>query len=104
MKEHHEKIVSLSSLSGKEQMSDWQGAIVCFGHFNVIHPGHLRYFLTARTLGSRLVVAVEGDNLMSEAKRNAIYPEIDRALAVASLEIVDTVVILDTGRLGNLIA
>ena len=55
------KIVRLSALSAGEQSSDIEHVAMCFGQFNVIHPGHLRYLKLARSHGSKLVVAVEGD-------------------------------------------
>ena len=37
------------------------------GHFNVLHPGHLRLLRFAKDCGSRLVVAVESDRIAGEA-------------------------------------
>ena len=55
--------------------------VICFGHFNVLHPGHLRYFQHAKTHGSWLVVALEGDSLIQDAERDRMFPELDRAEA-----------------------
>jgi len=35
--------------------------VLCYGSFDVIHPGHIRYLSYARNLGSCLVVAVTAD-------------------------------------------
>ena len=37
------------------------------GHFNVIHPGHLRLLRFAKECGNRLVVAVESDRIAADA-------------------------------------
>ena len=37
--------------------------VLITGHFNVLHPGHIRLFQFARGLGKRLLVAVESDLL-----------------------------------------
>ena len=55
------KVLYLSELSSAGDWQDFTGSVVCFGHFNAIHPGHIRYFLKARQYGSPLVVALEGD-------------------------------------------
>ena len=33
------------------------------GHFNVLHPGHLRLLRFAKEIGGHLVVAVESDRI-----------------------------------------
>jgi rfaE bifunctional protein kinase chain/domain len=79
------------------------GAVLCFGHFNTIHPGHIRYFRTARQYGEQLVVGLEGDAQPPESERGKVFSEWDRAQAVAALDLVDYVVILDTGSLADLV-
>ena len=61
-------------------------AVLCFGHFNAIHPGHIRYFRTARQYGAPLVVALESDSQLPDAERSSAFPERERAHAVAALE------------------
>ena len=41
--------------------------VLVVGHFNVLHPGHIRLFKFARSLDSKLVVAVEGDQFAGSA-------------------------------------
>jgi len=41
--------------------------VLVTGCFNVLHPGHIRLFKFARTLGQKLVVAVESDRLAGAA-------------------------------------
>ncbi|VFN00632.1 MAG: rfaE bifunctional protein, domain I [Candidatus Kentron sp. G] len=41
--------------------------VLVSGHFNVIHPGHLRLLRFARECGNRLVVAVESDRIAGKA-------------------------------------
>lgn len=103
MKNHDEKIVWLSELQTDGFQVNWSDVVICFGHFNVIHPGHIRYFQRARSHGKTLIVAVEGDNLITGAERNHFYPQKERAEAICGLHLVDIVVILDTGTLENLI-
>jgi cytidyltransferase-like protein len=41
--------------------------VLVSGHFNVIHPGHLRLLRFAKECGSRLIVAVESEDLAGDA-------------------------------------
>ena len=45
--------------------------VLCHGHFNVLHPGHLRFLQYASEQGDILLVAVLGDKLLkNEEKTN----------------------------------
>lgn len=98
-----DKVIRFSELVVKENIGSLKGASLCFGHFNAIHPGHIRYFETAKKHGDQLIVGLEGTDQLPELERNAVFPEIDRAEALAALSIVDYVVILDTARLEQLV-
>ena len=36
--------------------------VLGYGHFNTIHPGHIRYLKHEKSLGDKLVIALIGDN------------------------------------------
>ena len=93
------QIHSFSKLSTSKDGSDIVGAVLCFGHFNTIHPGHIRYFRRARKYSGPLVIALEGDLQLSQAGRSNFFSEHDRAQAVAALDMISHVVILDSGSL-----
>jgi len=61
-------------------------AVLITGHFNVLHPGHIRLFKFARDLESKLVVAVESDQL---ARAAAHISEKLRLEGVRSCSLVD---------------
>lgn len=44
-----------------------QEVVLVSGHFNVLHPGHIRLLRFAKECGSKLVVAVESDRVAGEA-------------------------------------
>lgn len=67
--------------------------VLVSGHFNVIHPGHLRLLRFAKECGTRLVVAVESDRLAGAA---AHIPERLRLEGVASNSFVDRAFIIDS--------
>lgn len=70
-----------------------QKTVLVSGHFNVIHPGHLRLLRFARECGTRLVVAVESDRLAGNA---AHVPEQLRLEGVSSNSYVDEAFLIDS--------
>lgn len=62
------------------------------GHFNVLHPGHLRLLRFAKEYGGRLVVAVESDRLAGSA---ALVPEQLRLEGIQSNSWVDEAFVVD---------
>ena len=96
-------VIRLSELVVEGDVDKFQGASLCFGHFNAIHPGHIRYFQNATHHGDQLIIALEGTDQLPESERNVLFSEVDRAEALAALSIVDYVVILDTAPLEDLV-
>lgn len=72
---------------------DCQGCVLTYGHFSTVHPGHIRYLRHARSLGSKLVVALAGDK---NATGTNPYPfnQQERAEALALLGLADAIVML----------
>jgi rfaE bifunctional protein kinase chain/domain len=77
--------------------------VLCYGHFNLIHPGHLRYLQHAKTLGKSLIVAIKSDLELDADSFGEYFSENERAESVASLEIVDRVVVLNNNSINELI-
>lgn len=96
------KIIKLFKDTNIEIQSSKNNAL-CYGHFNVIHPGHIRFLQHAKTLADKLIIAIMGDKYIHEEQRKKIFVEIDRAEGIASLQIVDTVYILSEISLAELI-
>lgn len=65
------------------------------GNFDLLHVGHVRYLHGAKTLGGKLVVAVNSDASVRSLKGEGrpLMPEGERAEIVAALADVDAVVI-----------
>lgn len=72
------------------------------GCFDLLHRGHLEYLCEARSLGDRLIVAVNDDESTRRLKGDGrpLLGQRDRALMLAGLECVDAVTIFaeDTPR------
>ena len=103
MAENCKAIFYLSRLLQSEQRIHLTNVTLCFGRFDVVHPGHLRYFRKAREYGMSLVVALEGDAEIQVSEESAFFQDKDRADAVITLDLVDAVVILDSGDLKELV-
>jgi D-beta-D-heptose 7-phosphate kinase/D-beta-D-heptose 1-phosphate adenosyltransferase len=65
------------------------------GVFDLLHPGHVRYLETARSLGDALIVGVNADASVRRNKgpSRPVTPEGERAEVLAGLTSVDAVVI-----------
>ena len=94
------------NFSNTDDFSDLLGqhqSVLCYGHFNIIHPGHIRYLEQAKTMGDRLIVAVQGDQMLTHSGNPHHFPAQERALGLAWLHVVDYVLILDKGNLADAI-
>jgi D-beta-D-heptose 7-phosphate kinase/D-beta-D-heptose 1-phosphate adenosyltransferase len=65
------------------------------GCFDILHLGHVKYLQKARALGDTLIVGVNSNDSVSKLKgpTRPVNDEFDRAYLLASLEVVDYVVI-----------
>ena len=70
---------------------------LCHGGFDLLHPGHIKHFESAKKLCDVLVVSVTSDKFVEKRKGagRPIFPEKLRAYSVACIEFVDFVVVSD---------
>ena len=102
MNDTSHKIFSINDESVSDIVNRRERLVVCYGHFNVIHPGHKRYLKYARAQGDKLVIALQDDaSLINEVGQ--YFSEYERAEGISSLHIVDYVVILEKGKLDNFV-
>ncbi|QNJ27836.1 PfkB family carbohydrate kinase [Synechococcus sp. A15-24] len=81
-----------------EDVAAWQGCVLAYGHFNTIHPGHIRYLRHARGLGEQMVVALIGDTNTSFT-----FQQQERAEALNMLGIADALLLLKADELDEAI-
>ena len=67
--------------------------IMCHGAFDLVHPGHLRHLMYAKSKGDVLVASLTSDAHISKANYRPFVPQQLRAMNLAALEIVDYVII-----------
>jgi len=104
MSSFQEKIISVNSSNLKSFSKLQETEVLGFGHFNIIHPGHVRYLQHAKSIGSKLVIALLGETLIETPQRKEYFSEQDRAFGLASLHVVDKVYIINGISLNQFIA
>jgi rfaE bifunctional protein kinase chain/domain len=67
--------------------------IMCHGVFDVVHPGHLRHLIYAKSKADVLVASLTADRHINKGQYRPHVPQDLRALNLAALDIVDFVII-----------
>ena len=67
--------------------------ILCHGTFDLVHPGHIRHLIYAKSKAQILVASLTADTHIEKANNRPFVPENLRAMNLAALEVVDYVVI-----------
>jgi D-beta-D-heptose 7-phosphate kinase/D-beta-D-heptose 1-phosphate adenosyltransferase len=103
----HSKIKNLKQLVRIRQVLKRQRKKVVFtnGCFDILHRGHIECLRKAKSFGEVLMVGLNSDSSVRKIKgeKRPILPQADRAEILASLEMVDYVVIFKEETPLNLI-
>jgi rfaE bifunctional protein kinase chain/domain len=70
-----------------------KSVIMCHGVFDVVHPGHLRHLIYAKSKAGILVASLTADRHINKGAYRPHVPQDLRALNLAAFEVVDYVVI-----------
>lgn len=70
-----------------------QRVIMCHGAFDLVHPGHVRHLMYAKSKADILVASLTCDAHISKANYRPFVPQQLRAMNLAALEAVDYVII-----------
>jgi D-beta-D-heptose 7-phosphate kinase/D-beta-D-heptose 1-phosphate adenosyltransferase len=101
------KVVSLEAAIAAADRWRKRGRKVGFtnGCFDLLHPGHVSLLTEARAACDRLIVAMNSDDSVRRLKGRdrPVQPEAARALILASLSMVDMVVVFSEDTPGRLI-
>ena len=74
--------------------------VLTYGHFNSIHPGHIRYLSNAKKKGGKLVIALIGEEIKSNTLKYK-YTQEERANSLKILNIANAILLLDNNHLTN---
>jgi len=86
------KLNALSALLCKEKNKGYK-IIHCHGVFDLLHIGHIKYFQESKSMGDLLIVTITADKFVNKGPNRPVFNEKHRAEAIASLDVVDYVVI-----------
>ena len=91
--DRYQKIQTLDALSAILQSFREENKVIvhCHGVFDLIHPGHLRYFGEAKSFGEILVVTLSPDRFVNKGPERPVFNQKLRAEALAALQIIDFV-------------
>lgn len=70
--------------------------VLCHGCFDVLHVGHVRHLLQARSFGDRLIVSVTSDRYVNKGPHRPVNTLADRIEVLRSLHCIDRVVPSDS--------
>jgi rfaE bifunctional protein nucleotidyltransferase chain/domain len=89
------KIVELEEL--KQEIctlkSEGKEIVHCHGCFDLMHPGHIKYFQAAKKMGDILIVTVTPDAYVDKGPDRPVFKQDLRAESIAALECVDYVAV-----------
>ena len=89
------KILKLDVLAEKlaDLKSQGKKIVHCHGCFDMMHPGHIKYFQASKKMGDVLVVTVTPDRFVDKGPTRPVINQSLRAESIAALECVDYVAI-----------
>lgn len=89
------KILKIEDLAKKIEKLKIEGKkiIHCHGCFDLMHPGHIKYFQAAGKKGDVLIVTVTPDIYVDKGPDRPVFNEKLRAESIAALECVDYVAV-----------
>ena len=89
------KILDLDKLA--EEISDLKSKgkkiVHCHGCFDMMHPGHIKYFQASKKMGDILVVTVTPDQYVDKGSGRPVFDQYLRTESIAALECVDYVAV-----------
>ena len=77
--------------------------VLTYGHFNSIHPGHIRFLEYAKTKGENITVALIGDSI-KDGKKRFMFCQNERAKSLSHLSMVDKIILLEDDEINKLVS
>ena len=93
----------IKTINEFNKISPKRNFIQCHGVFDVVHPGHIRHFLYAKSLCDILLVTITSDKFIKKGAYRPHIPQKLRALNLAAMEMIDFVIIDENEEPINLI-
>ena len=85
------KILEINELADRVVRRKEEGTTIvhCHGCFDLMHPGHIKYFQAAKMMGDVLLVTISPDRFVDKGPDRPVFNEDLRAESIAALECVD---------------
>ena len=93
MKKSTKKILHFKDLTKHFSRNNNNRIVLCYGHFNTLHPGHFRYFEYARKFGEELYILLQSDEEIDKDIRSHYFSQTQRAEALSEIEKVDGIIL-----------
>jgi rfaE bifunctional protein nucleotidyltransferase chain/domain len=89
------KIINIEKLAEIIQGLKLEGKKIvhCHGCFDLMHPGHIKYFQASKRMGDILIVTLTPDQFVDKGPDRPVFNQNLRAESIAALECVDYVAI-----------
>ena len=87
------KIIKLENLVSKLKKIKNKKVVMCHGVFDVVHPGHVRHLVYAKSKADILIVSLTADKFIKKGIYRPHVPETIRSLNIAAFEMVDFVIV-----------
>jgi len=92
-----DKIISINDIDQKLKPYKDKKIVFTNGCFDIIHSGHVKYLSKSKALGELLIVGLNSDQSVKKLKGTSrpVNQEVDRATVLASMHMVDFIIIFD---------
>ncbi len=90
---NNNKVIDIKTLLNIKKKNKSKNFIMCHGVFDVVHPGHLRHLIYAKSKADFLIVSITSDKHITKDVYRPHVPQNIRAINLAAFEIVDFVLI-----------
>ena len=67
--------------------------VLCHGCFDLMHPGHIKYFQAAKQMGDILIATITPDKFVDKGPGRPVFNQQLRSESIAALECVDFVAV-----------
>ncbi|GJQ57658.1 MAG: hypothetical protein SCALA701_04590 [Candidatus Scalindua sp.] len=89
------KVLNFDALEQKIRTLKNEGKriVLCHGCFDLMHPGHIKHFQSAKKMGDVLVITLTPDVYVDKGPDRPVFSQDLRADSIAALECVDYVAV-----------
>jgi cytidyltransferase-like protein len=91
------KLINISDaeIISKDLKKSNKKVVLCHGSYDLLHPGHIKHFVSAKKKGDILFVSITADEYIQKGPGRPIFNEKLRAESIGAIEAVDFVFIVN---------